>query len=45
MAGLGLDISMRSILKIGKKAFILGVVSSLVISLVSGAVIILLRYF
>lgn len=45
MAGLGLDISMRSILKIGKKAFVLGVVSSLAISLVSGAVIFILRHF
>jgi uncharacterized integral membrane protein (TIGR00698 family) len=45
MAGLGLDISVRSIIKIGKNAFILGIVSSLMISVLSGVVILLLHLF
>jgi uncharacterized membrane protein YadS len=39
MAGLGLDISMRSMLRIGKNAFLLGVVSSLMLSALSGGII------
>jgi uncharacterized integral membrane protein (TIGR00698 family) len=45
MAGLGLDISLKSLAKIGRKAFVLGVVSSFVISALSGAVILLLGSF
>lgn len=45
MAGLGLDISVRSIIRIGKKAFLLGIVASFVISVLSGIVIVTLRAF
>jgi uncharacterized integral membrane protein (TIGR00698 family) len=39
MAALGLDISLRAMMKIGRKAFVLGIVSSLLISAVSALLI------